>query len=289
MADTLSLILNFVGGSWFVWLPLFLFFILKDTWLKYVRAFNIANTKWILLEVRIPKEVAKSPKAMESIFAGIHATARGGNLIDIYWKGVVSPWFSLEIVCDANGAHFFIWTPSFYKKIIESQIYAQYSTSEIKEVDDYTKRLPSYLPNKDFDLWGTEFMLTKPDAYPIRTYEEFNIEKVSLKEEETKIDPLSSLVEFIGSLNYGENVCNQIIVRPSGDEWKKEGEALAARIAGREPKVEESLISKIVFGISSLFGPAASPVPEKKESPSKLASLTPGEKDVRTLLEKNIS
>ena len=290
MADIILPILNFVGGTWFLWLPISLFYILRDTWLLYVRAFSIQNTKWILLEIRVPREVAKSPKAMESIFAGIHATAKGGNLIDRYWKGVFSPWFSLEIVGDAGGVHFYIWTPSFYKKMIEAQVYAQYPSSEVKEVEDYTKNFPKVLPNQEFDLWGTEFVHTKADAYPIRTYEEdFNIEKVSPKEEETKIDPLSSLVEFLGGLNEGENIWIQMIMRPSGDEWKKEGQELAAKLAGREPKVKESFITQVVFGIGGLLSSGA-PAPEKKETAMpKIASLTPGEKDVLTAVEKNIS
>lgn len=290
MDDTLSQVFNFFWGSWFLWLPISLFYVLKDTWLKYVRAFSVLNTKWLLLEVKVPRDVAKSPKAMESIFAGIHATAKGGNLIDRYWKGTFSPWFSLEIVGNATGVHFFVWTPAFYRKMIEAQVYAQYPSSEVKEIDDYTKNFPKILPNKDFDLWGTEFIHTKPDAYPIRTYEEdFNIEKVSPKEEATKIDPLSSLVEFLGGLSEGENIWIQMIVRSSGDAWKKEGEALAAKIAGREPKVQEPLLTKIVFGMSNLFGVGVTLSEKKDEKAPKIASLTPGEKDVLTLLEKNIS
>lgn len=289
MADTILPILNFVGGTWFLWLPFALFFIFEDIWLKYVRAFYIANIKWILLEIRVPREVAKSPKAMESIFAGIHATAKKGNLIDKYWDGKISPWFSLEIVGDGSGVHFYIWTPSFYKKMLEAQIYAQYPSSEVNEVSDYINNLPSPVPNKDWDLWGTELIFTKPDAYPIRTYEDFVLEKVSLKEEETKIDPLSSLVEFLGGLQDGENIWIQMIVRPSGDGWKKEGEGLAAKIAGREPKIKESFISQIVFGISGFLGSTPALGPEKKESTPKIMSLTPGEKDILTAIEENIS
>ena len=282
-------VLEFLAATWFLWLPIFLFYTFRENWLAYVRACNLSTMKWILLEIKVPREVAKSPKAMESIFAGIHGTGKGGNLVDRYWKGVFSPWFSLEIVGNSTGVHFFIWTPTFYKKLIESQIFAQYPSCEITETEDYTKSLPAYMPNSEWGMWGTEFVLTKPDAYPIRTYEDFTLEKVALKEEDRKIDPLSSMMEFLGSLNESEYICIQMVVRPAGDGWKKEGEALIGKLAGRETKRDESFVTKAVYGVSKevkMWNPVAT---EKKEGPSKLSTLTPGELDVIKAIERNIS
>lgn len=288
--EIFSGVLNFLAATWFLWLPLFLFFILRDKWLLYARVCNLRDMKWMLLEIKVPREVAKSPKAMESIFAGIHGTAKGGNLVDRYWKGVFSPWFSLEIVGNSTGVHFFIWTPTFYKKMIESQIFAQYPSCEITEVEDYTKSLPAIMPHPDWSMWGTEYVLTKPDAYPIRTYEDFTLEKVTLKEEERKIDPLSAMMEFLGSLNDGENIWIQMIVRPANNDWKKEGEALISKLAGREVKQNESIITKAVFGVSKevkMWNPTPS---DKKDSAMpRIMNLTPGEVDIVKAIERNIS
>lgn len=284
-------VFSFVGGSWFLWLPLFLFFILKDTWLKYVKAFYLANTKWVLLEIRVPREIAKSPKAMESIFAGIHGTGRLGNIYERYWKGFFVPWFSFEIVGNSTGVHFYVRCSTFFRRVIESQIFAQYPSCEINEVEDYTKALPSSMPHNEWSMWGTEYILIKPDAYPIRTYEDFTLEKVALKEEERKIDPLSSLMEFLGSLNEGENIWIQMLVRPAGDSWKKEGQQLISKLAGREPKLEEPTITKIIYSIDRAIGGVSATVPEKKESAilPRIMNLTPGEVDVVKAIERNIS
>lgn len=291
MADTLLLILSFVGRSWFLWLPLSLFFILKETWLRYVKAYYLSRTKWVLLEVKVPREVAKSPKAMESIFAGIHGTSRMGNVYERYWKGFFVPWFSLEIVGNNTGVHFYIRCSIFFRKMIESQIFAQYPSCEISEVEDYTKALPSSMPHSEWGIWGTEFVLQKPDAYPIRTYEDFILsEKVALKEEEKKIDPLSSLLEFLGSLNEGENIWIQMLVRTASNTWKEEGRRLIQKLAGREPKVDEPAITKMIYSIDKAIGGVSVAVPEKKESTTpKILTLTPGEIDVIKAIERNIS
>lgn len=292
MADILSLLLNFVLGSWFLWLPLFLFFIFRDVWLRYVRAQFLTGVKWALLEIRVPREVAKSPKAMESLFAGIHATSKNPNLFEKYWKGLFVPWFSLEIVGNSSGAHFYIWCSSFFKKIVESQIFAQYPSCEVNEVQDYTKDLPPYMPYPEWGMWGAEYVLQKPDAYPIRTYEDFILsEKVALKEEEKKIDPLSSLMEFAGSLNEGENIWIQILVRPASNAWKKEGQQLVSKLAGREPKINEPALTKWIYSIDKAIGGVSSVVPEKKEATilPKIMNLTPGEVEVVKAVERNIN
>ena len=47
------------------------------------------------------------------------------------------------------------------------------------------------------------------------------------EEEERKIDPLSSLFEFLGHLRPGEKMWIQMLVRPEmSGRWKKEGEEI---------------------------------------------------------------
>ena len=86
---------DIILNSWFLWAPIALFLLFRDTWRRYVSTYFISVKKYILLEVKIPRDVAKSPQAMESIFAGIHGAARKGNVIDRYWDGSVTPLFSL--------------------------------------------------------------------------------------------------------------------------------------------------------------------------------------------------
>ena len=282
------------GGFWYLWLPIGLFVLFRESWKGYLRGYFLSNKKWILLEIRVPRDVAKSPKAMESIFAGLYSAGKSIDLVDRYWKGYENPWFSLEVIGNASGVHFFIWTEAGLRRLVETQIYAQYPASEIAEVSDYTRDLPPDVPNNDWTLWGAEMVLTKPDAYPIRTYEDFTLEDISEKEELRKIDPLAAMVEFLGSLEAGEQCWIQLLIRPAGEGWKKEGEALIAKIMGREVKTEENFfqlvlgwVSDVLSSLLTVGAPAAS-TPEKKNDFG-IFKLSPGQQDVIKAVEKNIS
>lgn len=282
-----------LGSIWFVWAPIVLFFVLRTTWHNYVHGKFLAGIKPILIEITIPRDVAKSPKAMESIFAGLHGTMKNPDLIEKYLKGVVTSWFSLEIVGDDRGVHFYIWTPEGFRRLLEAQIYAQYPTSEIRIVDDYTRDLPVDIPNDEWNLWGTEFILTKPDAFPIRTYEDFLLENISLKEEEQKIDPLAALVEFLGSFQIGERCWIQLLVRPTGDGWKKDGEKIIQEMLGKKPPPKPNPIERI-FGLigtllKSLSAGSGEAAPPEKEKTKTIGDLTPGQVDVMKAVERNIS
>ena len=280
-------------NSWFLWVPVGLFWIFWQAWVGYVRAHFMVNHPPTLLEIKVPRDIAKSPKAMESILAGIHGTRRLGNFVERYWDGWITAWFSLEIVGDETGVHFYIWGQKFFKRMLEAQIYAQYPSAEIKEVEDYTKHLPDTFPEDEWKAWGSEFLLTKPDAYPIRTYEDFTLEDLSSKEEERKVDPLSALVEFFGALGKGEKFWLQILVEPAGDDWKKEGEKLAAKLAGRPTASKTSVFGYLVDSVNEtlalVFGLPSPSAPAKKEEQPLMFRLSPGETDVLKAVEKNIA
>ena len=74
-----------VASFWWVWLPVLLIALFYNLWLAYVRAKYKANMKWALLEIRIPREIKKTPKAMEQILAGLYGLRnKAGNIIEKY-------------------------------------------------------------------------------------------------------------------------------------------------------------------------------------------------------------
>ncbi|MEX0931600.1 MAG: hypothetical protein WDZ88_02505 [Candidatus Paceibacterota bacterium] len=220
-------------------LPFFFAFLLVELWIKYVRARYVAGVKTVLLEIRLPREISKSPRAMELVFISLY---QGGSTshLETWLEGKVRPWFSLELVSVDGQVHFYIWTHEKYRKLIESQIYAQYPNVEIVEAEDYT--LNVYRNPKEFrdrqeanlingddsppPIWATYFRLGKPDSYPIKTYVDYGLDKDP--KEEFKIDPMSSVIEFLGSLKKGEQVWIQILIQAHRKEgrtdahWKKE-------------------------------------------------------------------
>jgi len=204
---------------------------------------------WVTLEINLPRDVQKSPLAME-IFLTSLLQGHVKDKYPKYWKGDLTPWFSLEIASIEGSIYFFIRTIKTYKDLVESHIYAQYPKAEINEVDDYTRYVPDYNPDSDWDLWGCEFILTKEDAYPIRTYVDYGLDKsVGSLEEEEKTDPLSSVLEFMGSMQKNEQLWFQIMVKVPDTNWKEPGEEEIKKIMKRDDKSkkEREASDKIKF------------------------------------------
>jgi len=292
--------LNIVIEYWWVVAPVALFFIFRALWLDYVRTKYINSLKWTILEIKIPKEVIKTPKAMEQIFAGLHGTERTSNFVEKWFKGEVPTWFSLEIIGERGTVHFLLRTQENFRNLVEAQIYAQYPDAEISEVEDYTTVLPPNIPSDNYDVWGTELVLTKEDAYPIRTYPYFFEET----KEEERIDPLSSLSEIFNHLNPEEHIWIQVLVSPIKNGWKEEGERIVEKLIGKKVKstsrgivLEEahSWLEAIKESLHELFFGPSGGSPPKKEEPKKesieslMLYLTPGQKEVVSAIEKNIS
>jgi hypothetical protein len=235
--DLFDLTKNFLFDNWYFFLPLFLILVFWDIWINYIRTKFIYNLNWIILEVKLPREITKSPRAMEIALNMFHQTS-DGNFWEKYWVGKLRPWFSLEIVGIGGEIHFFIYTQSFFRNLIESQIYAQYPEVEIVEAEDYSKRAFIDGFGTDWGCFGTEFELTAEDAYPIRTYVDYGLHETLTKEEQ-KNDPMTSFLELLGSLKEGENIWFQILIRATKKEWKDEGKALIDKITERGKKLGE--------------------------------------------------
>lgn len=190
-----------------------------NLWLSYVQTEFLRGYKWVLLEVKPPKDVFKSPLAMELVLNTLYQTGGTGTWYDKYWKGNLRNYFSLEIVSTEGSIHFYVRTHPKFKKLIESQIYAQYPQAEVFEVDDYVKKVPVF-DDKTMKLWGANFVLTKDDPYPIKTYIDYGLDRAigSLAEEE-RIDPITPTLEFMGSIGAGEHIWFQINIRAATDRF----------------------------------------------------------------------
>lgn len=210
----LSFIFFLLGKVAFIWAPILLMYIGFQLWHHFVTDRFILGMTWTLFEIQVPRDVEKTPMAMELIFTNALYHASGKGLWEIWIQGAPHFWFSLEIVGIDGNVHFYIRTPSRIRDLVETQVYAQYPQAKVKEVDDYTLRVPYDAPNKDWYVWCCEFTLMEHDALPIRTYTDYGLDKPSDKEE-LKIDPLTPTIEYLGALKRGQQVWIQHVVRPS--------------------------------------------------------------------------
>lgn len=296
----LNIALQILGTYWWIILPVVLAVLLWQSWLYYIRTKFIAAIKWTLLQITVPQDVLKTPLAMEQIFAGLHSTLFPGGRYLRYVMGRVQEWFSFEMVSNAGVISFYVRTPKQFKNHVESHVYAQYPNAEIQEVEDYVWNVSADVPNDEYDLFGSEFILAKEDAYPIRTWMQFKFEA---REGEEIIDPLAGLLEAMSTLGAGEQLWLQIGIKPVGDDWKKEGEKIVSKILKRpeEPKKGSHVLEVLKKEATDyISGMAQAPfrIPEygveekkdKKEAqPSIMQYLSPGEREVVESIELNIA
>jgi hypothetical protein len=164
-----------------------------------------------IFEIRVPKEendkfeLRTAPIAAEHMFASLHGLLREdkGN----------QEHFSLEIVATAGGIKFYAVVPKNISSFVESQIYAQYPSSNITRVDDY---VPASFKHGAYKV--ANLNLTKPDFFPLKTFMDF------------EIDPLSALTSALSETKPGEDVWFQLMVRPIPDGWQQEGYEYVASI-----------------------------------------------------------
>jgi len=301
MAETFKLALKLILEYWWIITPVALFFILRNLWLSYLQTKYLNSLKWVFLEIKIPKEVPKTPKAMEQTFAGLHAAQDFITFTDKWFKGEVPGWFSLEIIGQGGKVKFFIRTVEKFRNLVEAQIYAQYPGAEISEAEDYSLAIPAKIPSEDYDLWGTELILSKEDAYPIRTFPYFFEEA----KEEERIDPIASLAEGLSSLSPDEYIWVQILISPVGDKWKEKGDKLVEKLIGKKVErtkggliLEEahswfqallSGLGDLFFASSEEFSVKKSVKKEERKVENLILYLTPGQREVVSEVEKNIS
>ncbi len=202
-----------------LWLPFLIIGGAFKLWLVYIRSEFIAGREHVLLEIKLPRNLVKTPLAMEAVFSNIHYKKGESNWFQKYWQGQVRPYWSLEMASFGGRVHMYIWTRSDFRLLVENAFYAQYPGAQLVEAVDYTREI-SAAP-EEWAVWGCDYKHTKDvDALPIRTYVEFGLDKV--QKEPEQVDPFAHLIEFMGSIGKGEYLWLQFIFRKhEGEKYKK--------------------------------------------------------------------
>ncbi|HZS42844.1 MAG TPA: hypothetical protein VFA52_01360 [Candidatus Paceibacterota bacterium] len=217
-------------------IPFFFIYAFVRLWLRYARTDFESRQKYTLLELKVPREITKSPAAMEIFLTALYQTG-AATYLETYWQGKLRPVFSLELVSLEGRVHFYIWTRQAWKNIIESQIYAQYPTVEVVEVSDYTDMIEH--AENDMVMWGTYFKKKEDEVYPIKTYIDYGLDQNP--KEEHKVDPMTSVLEYLGSLHQNEYAWIQIIIQAHKSEGIKEGRIFHAKKNDWKDAVKEEI------------------------------------------------
>ena len=127
-----------VINAGYLWFPAITAYFAWKFWMYYIRLRYVSKINWVLLEIKLPRELPKSPQVMEIILSAMHQTA-SIVAINKYWEGKLRTWYSLEIVSKEGSIHFYFYVQKSYRSVVEAQIYAHYPQVEIHEAADYTK------------------------------------------------------------------------------------------------------------------------------------------------------
>jgi hypothetical protein len=251
--------------------------------------------KKVLLEIRMPRDVLKPMRSMEQVFSALWGQAYDPpDWWEKWWEGKQNDSLQIEMISLEGQPHLYIRCSVGRRKNIEASIYAQYPDAEIIEAEDYSKKVPQDIPNKDWEMWGSDFQFIKPDVYPIKTYSKFFEEKEALLEEK-RVDPMSTLLEGLGKIGAGEQIWIQIAIEPitsvpteAAGDFQKRGREIADKLAKRPGKgVVKSILREAFDEL------AYSKIPgevKKEESlfPPEM-KLTPGEREIIEGVESKIS
>lgn len=256
-------------------------------WYRYVQAKNFLSIKYTTLELKLPKDTFKSPLAMELFLTSLHNIS-GENWFSMYWKGETRPWYSLELISVEGQVKFFIWTEDRRKAGVISALYSQFPELEIVEREDYTKGM--HFDAKTMKLWVAEFVFTKTDkngkaldCYPIKTYVDYGLDKDP--KEEFKIDPMTPMIEFLGSVPPNQQIWIQFIIRGHKKEQRKPGHIFKKTDLWKDQA--ESEINRILVRDGKTKTAGGEPDPETGYT--KLPIISDGERELVKAIERSIS
>ena len=212
------------------------------------------------LRISVPKLNEKTPLAAEQMFAALHGVFRSETAFQDY--------FSFEIASREKYIQFYVHTPTHLKDFVEGQIYAQYPTAEIVEVDDYTVEGKENIKSGKLKFAGTDLATTNLEVYPIKTFLNF------------EVDPLSSITGVLAKVDKGEEIWIQIIIKPVSDEWQSKGTGHVSAVksgATNQQGVMTGIVAaffRFLGGLLNTILTGVTPPSSKGEAPKEEAKLS---------------
>lgn len=173
--------------------------------------------------------------------------------------------FTFEIVGIKGFVYFYTYAPIGLVEIVKQAIISAYPTARIEEVTDYN--IFNQVGKMTATIGG-EFVLKKPFAYPIASFQDL------------KRDAMQTLLNSVASLGPEDGVGVQILLRPADPAWQKVANDLANN--KRKGKKDHKGLELIVWFVKSFFTALSKPLEEDKkdqENKKELSSMEQGTYD----------
>jgi hypothetical protein len=183
----------------------------------------------VLLLLQVPRTNSKKELAAEQMFASLQGLLTMPN--NGFFKPSVRERISFEIAVINKRIGFYVWVPEYLKGYVEEQVYAQYPTVQISEVEDFSRESHYFQTSLI-----TEMRLTTHSALPIKTFQNF------------EVDPLASITAALAKFDETEQAWIQLIIRPASSDWRRRSERYIAGLRGRSSK---NLVGTILGSSSS--------------------------------------
>ncbi len=210
-------ILRFLVLTWWLWAFFLLLPLAKNAVKHWRQEVFKSKLSWVLLELKIPREILKSPKAMEQVLQVFQSLRSApGKFSEEVLEGQIVPPFSLEIASISGALHLYVRCQKKHQQIVEASMFSYYPDVEVREADDYLPLIPgsdAEMIARDWNFWGTEMVLTREAVYPIKTYDDFEHAA-----EGKQFDPISVLIEMLIKIRGGV-VAIHFLIAPADPKW----------------------------------------------------------------------
>ncbi|MGF7229513.1 MAG: type IV secretory system conjugative DNA transfer family protein [Candidatus Saccharibacteria bacterium] len=175
-----------------------------------------APTEGCLLLLQVPRTNDKKALAAEQMLASLHGLLTLPST-SAFSEGTRER-ISFEIAVINKRIGFYVWAPKYLKDFVTEQVYAQYPSVQISEVEDYSAKHDHPI------TLTTDLQLTGSDVLPIKMFQNFDV------------DPLAAITATLAKFEDNEEAWVQLIMRPASSSWQKKSEAYLKGIKSGKTK-----------------------------------------------------
>ncbi len=169
-----------------------------------------------LLLLQVPRTNEKKALAAEQMLASLH------GLLTLpatsAWQEATRERISFEIAVINKRIGFYVWVPKYLKDFVAEQIYAQYPTVQISEVEDYSSQATHET------TLTTDLQMNVSEVLPIKMFQSFDV------------DPLAAITATLAKFEDEEEAWVQLIMRPASSQWQKKSESYLKGIKSGKTK-----------------------------------------------------
>ena len=176
------------------------------------------SLEMITLEVKLSKENEIKIDAADQMFSSFSSLKKSGFFSFLEVDDVIS----FEIIGKKAEIRFYVSAPNRIIDLIEKTIYGYYPSADIKKVDE-----PNIFSERGKVVFGG--LVQKEAPYmPIRIYRDL------------PTDSLSAITSTLSKFNDNEAGIIQILIRPAGSKWKKQGKSYVSSTKKNEANPEKA-------------------------------------------------